>query len=104
MQAKPKTVGGLVVTTLGLRKGWRVIRLVTTWAFCVEALGHDPTMAEYVEFCSESQATAYRDLELFRQVFGDGDPSRLIGRARDRIVKEGDEGSAAAVVMGLPVR
>jgi len=93
----------VVVATLGLRKGWRVIRLITGWSLCWQTLGHEPTVAEFVEWSDLSRATVYRDLELFRLVFTHDDPSVLVGRARAQLVRARGEAATAAVVIGLPV-
>lgn len=102
------TVGGLAVKKLGYRKGFQVIRIVTQWALCWQSLGRAPSVSEYVAWAKESagfgEATSFRDLALFREVFVKcTDPTPVVAIARRRIGRAGPS-EGAAIVAGLPVR
>jgi hypothetical protein len=103
------TVGSLAVQKGGLRNGWKVIRIITGWAFCWQELGHQPSVTEYIEWADSpggtSRATSYRDLAEFRKVFDKcEDPSPIVAEARRKIAAKGlSRLEGAAVVVGLPI-
>jgi len=103
------TVGSQVIGTLGLsRSSYRVVRLISYWALCWEAIGAQPGVSEFADWVEAkgwaSDTTSYRDLKLFREVFPAlSDPSPLVRDARRRIARAGGEAKSAALVVGLPV-
>jgi hypothetical protein len=55
--------------TGSLRRAARVAAFVFAWGKVRRELGREPSMEEYAAWWRESNATAYREQALFREVF-----------------------------------
>jgi hypothetical protein len=56
---------------VGMRDAVKVATFIIQWGIVARRKGRAPTIAEYMVFWSESQATYYRDLARFRKVWPD---------------------------------
>jgi hypothetical protein len=54
---------------VGIRRAVAVMAFVAEWQEIRKRYGRDITMGEYVANCPESRPTAYRRLQVFREVF-----------------------------------
>jgi len=64
--------------TGSIMEAGRVVAYVVKYAAAREALGHDPSVAEYASWWSEPEATAYRHNGQFREVFGHENPGVVL--------------------------
>lgn len=69
----------------GIRKGARAGSVVVSWAIAERDLGRplgddeslSAAVRDYAAYWKQSERTAWRELERFREVFGEESPARL---------------------------
>lgn len=76
---QPRTLLEHIYARTGsMRSTLRIGVLIQQWAIARRDIGRKPMVSEYCEWWRISEATAYRDLALFRKAFpGEDGPDRL---------------------------
>ena len=60
-----------LVAKVGIRNAVKIVTLLVQWGVVARRKGREPTIAEYMVYWKESQATYYRDFAVFRKVWPD---------------------------------
>jgi hypothetical protein len=60
-----------LVAKVGMRDAIKIATLLVQWGTVARRKGREPTIAEYMVYWGESQATYYRDFAKFRKVWPD---------------------------------
>lgn len=57
----------------------RVTAFIQGWSWATDHLGHEPSVPEFAEAFKEHVPNAYRDLELFKELFPtESNPTRIV--------------------------
>jgi hypothetical protein len=96
-------LGGWVIVNHGVRKWWHVQRVLMVWGLARELAGEDVNVTA-VAAAAPNEATFYRDLKVYRQVFPGIEPAVMWERLRSRSAHVGrSEGAIADAVMSAPI-
>lgn len=105
MVAKRVTLAEFLFEKVGFRKGTRVAAFIAAWGLYVESLPPEKkaTMVGYTAYWKQSEATSYRELDVFHQAFPDERyPDRIWEKVRpdvlDRKAVRAVAGQAMAAV------
>jgi len=88
MKKQGPTWGEVGIRNAGFRAATRGLKFAMGWGLATADLGREPaSVEEYAEVMQESRATAYRDLQAFRQAFPNEESPERMNRtsgAQDR--------------------
>lgn len=105
MSAKSVTLAEYLFKKVGLRKGTRAAAFIVAWGLYMDSLPPEskPTMVGYSAYWKQSDATSYREFDVFHQAFPDEKyPDRIWEKARsavhDRKALSAATGQAMAAV------
>lgn len=75
---------GVTIQRAGIRRGSDVCTFVLCWwALMAEKDGEEPTVEEYGEYWKVSRATAYREMQRFRECWPEFDTPAGVAEALD---------------------
>lgn len=88
MAAKSVTLAEYLFKKVGLRKGTRAAAFIVAWGLYAESVPPEstPTMVGYTAYWKQSEATSYRELDVFHQAFPtERYPDRIWWKARSAV-------------------
>lgn len=101
---RPVTFAEFLFRKLGYRKGTKVAAFVVAWGIYTDSLqeGRRASMFGYANYWKQSQATSYRELEVFHEAFPDEVLPDRVWSVVGRHVEE-RKSRAVAAAQALPV-